>query len=79
MRDYCSFIYRRWNADTGAWDVDMYDPCPYAAAAMFDRKGKAVTDPAEDVCGKRIRDCKLRFGENGRLPTRAFPGVGRVR
>lgn len=79
VRDYCSFIYRRWDAEAGAWKFDTFDPCPYAGPAMFDRRGNAVGIPAQDVCGKRIRDCKLRFGEHGRLYTRAFPGVGRVR
>lgn len=79
VRDYCSFIYRRWDAETGAWKFDALDPCPYSGAAMFTRKGESVTDPAKDVCGKRIRDCKLRFGAHNRLYTRAFPGVGRVR
>jgi lambda family phage minor tail protein L len=78
VRDYCSFIYRRWDAEAGDWKIDAFDPCPFAGTAMFDRKGAAVDDPARDVCGKRIRDCKLRFGEHGRLYTRAFPGVGRV-
>lgn len=79
VRDYCNFIYRRWDAKTGKWVIDAFDPCPYAGAAMFNRKGERVSDRGDDVCGKRIRDCKLRFGEHGRLYTRAFPGVGRVR
>lgn len=79
VRDYCSFIYRRWDVGTGEWAIDGFDPCPYSGAIMFNRGGEVVSDPAEDVCGKRIRDCKLRFGAHGRLYTRAFPGVARVR
>ena len=79
VRDYCNFIYRRWAAVTGTWQIDAYDPCPYAGGGMFNRKGEPVANPVEDVCGKRIRDCNLRFGEHNRLYTRAFPGVGRVR
>lgn len=79
VRDYCSFIYRRMDTETGEWKIDAFDPCPYSGTGMFNRKGESVTNPAEDVCGKRIRDCKLRFGEHNRLYTRAFPGVGRVR
>ncbi len=79
VRDYCGFIYRRWNAAARAWDIDRHDPCPYAGAAMYDRHGTRVTDRALDVCGKHLADCKLRFGANKRLYTRAFPGVDRVR
>lgn len=35
-----------------------------------------TSDPAKDVCGKRLSSCKLRFGENNELPFGAFPGVG---
>ena len=38
----------------------------------------SAADPGDDKCGKRLSDCRLRFGQNGVLPTRAFPGVGRV-
>lgn len=78
LRDYCSYIYRLWDADKGDWDIDRFDPCPYRGTKMYDEKGNPTTDPCKDVCGKRIADCKLRFGANNRLYTRAFPGAGRV-
>lgn len=33
-------------------------------------------DPLNDVCGKRLSSCKVRFGENAELPFGSFPGVG---
>lgn len=79
VRDYCNFIYRKWGTETGTWKIDAFDPCPYSGQQMFNRMGEKVLAPSEDICGKRIRDCKLRFGEHSRLYTRAFPGVSRVR
>lgn len=37
-----------------------------------------VTDgsPLDDVCGKRVSSCKIRFGEYADLPFGSFPGVG---
>lgn len=31
----------------------------------------------DDICGKRLTSCKLRFGENNPLPFGGFPGVSR--
>jgi hypothetical protein len=33
-------------------------------------------DPLDDVCGKRLNSCKVRFGENAELPYGSFPGIG---
>ena len=37
-----------------------------------------ITDgsPLDDVCGKRVSSCKIRFGEYADLPFGSFPGVG---
>ena len=37
-----------------------------------------ITDgsPLDDVCGKRLSSCKIRFGEYADLPFGSFPGVG---
>ena len=50
--------------------------CSYAGTNYFDVNGNSVTTEAEDVCGKRIASCKLRFGENNELPFGSFPGAG---
>lgn len=75
IRDYCDHIYRRW---TGSAFSYTKATCPYTDAAMFTKRGITTTDPEEDLCGKRLSDCKLRFGAEAELPTRAFPGVSRV-
>ena len=75
LRDTCSHIYRRWNGS----DFDYSKAtCPYAGTNYYDQRGNVTLNAAEDKCGKRLSDCKLRFGENQPLYTRAFPGVGRT-
>ena len=43
----------------------------------FDSLGNAVTIKANDVCGKRLSDCKLRFGNTAELDYGGFPSLGR--
>lgn len=76
LRDTCLHRYRKPNG-AGGFDYSKAT-CPYSAATYFDRQGASCA-AAEDSCGKRLSDCKLRFGANGELPTRAFPGVARQR
>lgn len=74
LRDSCVHTYRNW---TGAgWNYRNVT-CPYAAPRMYKTNGESTTDQYKDACGKRISDCKLRFGNNAVLPRLAFPGVGR--
>jgi lambda family phage minor tail protein L len=75
LRNLCTHIYRRWN---GA-EFDYTDAtCPYTGTAYFTEAGVPTSAP-HDRCGKRLGDCRLRFGVGGVLPTRAFPGIGTVR
>jgi len=53
--------------------------CGYAGSRMFDKDGNPVTDQAQDKCGGRPSDCKLRFGENSPLSYGGFPSADRVR
>ncbi len=47
---------------------------------FFTATGQATSDPAQDKCGKRIPDCKLRFSLTDRiLPFAGFPGVSRIK
>lgn len=75
LRDTCTHRYR-W------WDGSQYQyagvTCPYAGSAEFEQNGSPAA-PGEDRCGKRLSDCRLRFGQNGSLPFWGFPGVGRIR
>jgi lambda family phage minor tail protein L len=50
--------------------------CSYTGTTYFDANDESVPDPEEDVCGKRLNSCKLRFGENEVLPFGSFPGIG---
>ncbi|NDV20821.1 phage minor tail protein L [Pseudodesulfovibrio sp. JC047] len=75
LRDVCTHRYRVWNGSSFDYSKAT---CPYTASTYFDHAGVSTADPAKDRCGKRLSDCELRFpGEP--LPTRAFPGVGRLR
>lgn len=63
IQNLCSFIYRGGE-------------CSYAGTNYFDTNDQAVTLESQDVCGKRISSCKLRFGANAALPFGGFPGAG---
>lgn len=52
--------------------------CDYNGSAYFDRFGNPVGSPAEDECGKREFDCKLRFGQDASIPIRLFPSANKV-
>ena len=73
IRDSCTHVYRKHNGTTFTMGT-----CPYAGANFFKADGTTTIFPGEDSCGKRLKDCKLRF-PNSALPTRAFPGVGKYR
>lgn len=47
------------------------------SSLWFDRFGVQVFSVGLDVCGKRLSDCKLRFGENNPLDYGGNPGLGR--
>lgn len=75
LRDTCTHRYRYWTGS--AWDYTDAT-CPYTGALYYDKDGDQVYTEAEDECGYRLSDCKLRFPDDP-LPTRSFPGVSRVR
>ncbi len=50
--------------------------CGYTGSNYWDENDVQVGTLAEDVCGKRLSSCKLRFGATGELPFGSFPGVG---
>lgn len=80
LKNACTHIYRVYDPDADPSDPFDYTKatCPYTDQNYFTRDGKSTSAPQSDDCGKDVPDCKLRFGEHGVLPTRAFPGVGRV-
>jgi lambda family phage minor tail protein L len=66
IQNCCSWVYR------GA-------ECGYAGGAVATESGTATSNAQLDKCGKRISDCKLRFGANGILNYGGFPAVGLIR
>lgn len=60
--------WRQVIAGTCQWVYRGYD-CGYAGPPVY---GDPVY-PGQDLCGKTLTSCKLRFGELGVLPTSAFP------
>jgi len=62
LREQCQWIYKN---SIG---------CGYAGSSFFDANDQ-VTTAANDVCGKRLTSCKLRFGSTSRLPFGGFPGL----
>ena len=50
--------------------------CSYTGSNYFDVDGNPASTLAEDVCGKTVASCKLRFGNNAALPFGSFPGAG---
>ena len=50
--------------------------CSYTGTDYYDVNGNEVSTLAQDVCGKRVASCKLRFGDNAELPFGSFPGAG---
>lgn len=52
------------------------DGCTYIGTAYFDAKGNAVSDPALDVCGGCLSDCRKRFGAGLSEPNTATLDFG---
>jgi len=62
LREQCQWIYKN---SIG---------CGYTGSSFFDANDQA-TSAGNDVCGKRLTSCKLRFGSTSRLPFGGFPGL----
>lgn len=52
------------------------DGCTYNGTAYFDAKGNPVADPALDVCGGCLSDCRKRFGAGLTEPNAAILDFG---
>ena len=50
--------------------------CSYTGTNYFNVFDESVVNANEDVCGKRVDSCKLRFGNKSRLPHGGYPGIG---
>lgn len=76
LREICTHIYRHYNPATATFNYTKAT-CPYTGTVYFDEQGVGCAISL-DACGKRLTDCKLRFGANP-LPTRAFPALAKTR
>jgi phage-related protein len=50
--------------------------CGYIGTNYFDTSDNPVINANQDVCGKRLTSCRVRFGQNAELPFGSFPGIG---
>ena len=66
---------RQCIANVCQWEYRSSE-CSYTGSNFFDINDNAAATLADDVCGKRLSSCKLRFGSAGELPFGSFPGVG---
>lgn len=75
LRDSCDQRYRKWNGS--AFDYSKAT-CPYVGSVYYGSDGALQTSAALDKCGKRLSDCRKRYGTNP-LPYRGFPSLSRIR
>lgn len=50
--------------------------CGYTGTSYFNAQDQVVGNLSQDVCGKRVDSCKLRFGQTAQLPYGGYPGIG---
>jgi len=53
--------------------------CGYNGPPVADINDQPTSDPSFDVCGGRVRSCKLRYGESQPIPYGGFPAASLVR
>lgn len=53
--------------------------CGYNGPPVADINDNPTSDPSLDVCGGRVRSCKLRFGQNDPLNYGSFPASSLIR
>ena len=76
LRDTCTHTYRHYDGGFIYTNVS----CPYTGSSYFEFDGTPTANAVEDVCGRKLSDCKLRYPlDSDQLPTRAFPMVARTR
>lgn len=52
--------------------------CGYTGSSYWNDQDQVVGTLSQDVCGKRVASCKLRFSATAELPFGSFPGAGLV-
>lgn len=66
IQNYCPWAYRG-------------PECSYTGSAYFNTNDQPVASPSQDVCGKRLSSCKVRFGSTAELPYGGFPAAGLIK
>ena len=74
QKNYCQFIYRKWDSKDGKFMYSDFATCPYAGDICFNRQNNPC-DKFEDACSKTLTGCRLRFGQNATLPFFGFPAI----
>ncbi|OXE37449.1 MAG: phage minor tail protein L [Phenylobacterium zucineum] len=63
VQNYCPWRYRG-------------SECGYTGTNYYDTNDSPVGTLAQDVCGKRLSSCRVRFGQYAELPYGGFPAAG---
>lgn len=78
LQGVCRHTYRRYDSEDEI-DGSIFDyrkvTCPYQGGEYFTQDGTPTSDASQDMCGKRLEDCRKRFTDNI-LPFSGFPAVG---
>lgn len=53
--------------------------CGYTGSNYFNSNDQPVGSLGQDVCGKRVTSCELRFGTNAELPFGGFPAAALIK
>lgn len=69
IQNMCQWRYKHADGNCG------YIPAEHNNR-MFTEFGVATSNPDLDICGKKLSDCKIRFGANATLNYGGFPGAG---
>jgi lambda family phage minor tail protein L len=77
IRETCDNTYRIWDSVISSWNYTNVT-CPYTGDGLFEKNGLETNDESEDICGRKVSDCKLRF-PNDALPFRGFPNISKLR
>lgn len=75
IRNTCIHAYRYWDGSQFVYPSGR--ACPYTGEASFDISNSS-TSSDNDLCSKTLVGCRVRFGENGKLPFLGFPGLFRL-
>ena len=66
IQNVCPWVYRS-------------SECGYTGTDYYDKDDNIVATSGQDVCGKRLSSCKVRFGEFNELPFGGFPAAGLIK